>query len=137
MDSSFIGMFQIAIGVYLLYGGITGKGQMYNDENIKSEMKEKYRKTVRISCNILGLLIVLTGVLDMLHFNVAEDMQPMLNIASYITWGITMAGIITLFILVYRMGDRTKKNRRPGEAPAPRAAFEFDEEEKKDNKSGK
>ena len=40
----------LAMGAYVLFAGITGKGNLYATENIKKGMEEAFRKTMRARC---------------------------------------------------------------------------------------
>lgn len=130
-------LFEVAIGAYLIYGAITGAGQMFRNENIKKGMEQKYRKTMRICSAILGPLMVALGILDYLSM---KSPSPLLTTAVYVLWGVTFVGIVLLFVITLRMTDRTKaKQQQHGGATkgAPRSAFEFDEEETKPQANNK
>ena len=131
MDNMFV-IFEVGLGVYILYGAIMKTGQMFKNENIKKGMEEKYRNMMRTLSFILGPLMIATGVVDYLNIRSGNGSW---NIPLGILWGLTFVGVILLFVFTLRMTDRSKKQEsagRPrGEKPAPRAAFEFDEEEKK------
>ncbi len=131
MDNMFV-IFEVGLGVYILYGAVMKTGQMFKNENIKKGMEEQYRNMVRLFSFILGPLMIALGVVDYLN---ASSGNGSWNIPLIILWGLTLVGIVLLFVFTLRMTDRSKKNQsagRPrGEKPAPRAAFEFDEEEKK------
>lgn len=131
MDNMFV-IFEVGLGVYILYGAVMKSGQMFKNENIKKGMEEKYRHLVRLFSFILGPLMIALGVVDYLN---ASSGNGGWTIPLYILWGLTLVGIVLLFVVTLRMTDRSKNSQsagRPrGEKPAPRAAFEFDEEEKK------
>lgn len=131
MDNMFV-IFEVGLGVYILYGAIMKSGQMFKNENIKKGMEEQYRKLIRLFSFILGPLMVALGVVD--YFNIRSGNGGW-NIPLIVLWGLTFIGMVFLFVFALRMTDRSKKQQsagRPrGEKPAPRAAFEFDEEEKK------
>lgn len=130
MDNMFV-IFEVGLGVYVLYGAIMKSGQMFKNENIKKGMEEQYRNMIRTFSFILGPLMIALGVVDYLNVNSGNGGWA---IPLYILWGLTFLGFMLLFVFTLRMTDRSKKQsagRPNGEKPAPRAAFEFDEEEKK------
>lgn len=131
MDNMFV-IFEVGLGVYILYGAIMKSGQMFKNENIKKGMEEQYRKLIRLFSFILGPLMIATGVVDYLN---TRSGNASWNIPLIVLWGLTFIGMVFLFVFALRMTDRSKKSQSAGksrgEKPAPRAAFEFDEEEKK------
>jgi|GEM_PF-4329945 len=122
-------MFELGLGVYMLYCSITNGGQLFKNENIKQGMEEKYHRLVRLFGFILGPMMVALGVVDYLN---GTRQDPALLTVMYVLWGLTLAGIALLFIFTFRMTDRKKAQAasKPVHS-APRAAFEFDEEDTK------
>ncbi len=131
MDNMFA-IFEVGLGVYILYGAVIKPGQMFKNENIKKGMEEQYRKMIRLFSFILGPLMIATGVVDYLNTRSGNGGW---NLPLFILWGLTFIGMVFLFVFALRMTDRSKKSQSAGkprgEKPAPRAAFEFDEEEKR------
>ncbi len=128
----FFGMFQLLLGVYLIYGAITGKGQLYTAQNIKKGMEEKYKKTMRIFSWVLAPLLLTQGVVDLMQGS-GEAYQPALYTVSIVLWVIVMIGVIAMAVCTYRLTDRSRpaQNRNNAQPAIPRAAFEFDEPEAK------
>ena len=123
------GIFEIGVGVYLLYGAISGKGQMFQTENIKKDKVEAYKKAVRRVSFILGPLMVIMGAVDVAY---TANPLPALRIALYTLLGLTFAGVVTLVVIALRMTDRTKKaSDKPEKSSVPNAAFDFDEANEK------
>lgn len=124
-------LFEVGLGAYLLYGALTQKGQMYKNDNIKKGMEEKYRKLMRLFGFTLGPMMLALGVVDYFSANNASLKTLML-----VLWGLTMAGIVLMFVLTLRMTDRAKAKSGSGASArqkgAPRAAFEFEEDTTKD-----
>lgn len=56
----------LAMGAYVLFAGITGKGKLYATENIKKGMEEAFRKTMRKIYLTLGIVMVLNSVFSLL-----------------------------------------------------------------------
>ena len=135
MDSMFV-MFEVGLGVYILYGAVTKSGQMFKNENIKKGMEEQYRHFMRIMSFILGPLMIALGVFDYLNIRSGNGGW---SIPLYVLWGLTLVGIALLFIITLRMTERSKQQQSAGKPngnkPAPHAAFDFDEEEKRPQKS--
>ncbi|MBR0026861.1 MAG: hypothetical protein IJP37_06860 [Clostridia bacterium] len=124
MNTSFLDLFQAAIGVYMLIAAISGKGKIYENEYVKEGCEQKYRKTMRISLFILGPLCMLGAALNL--FKVDES-----GILFPIIWGLTVAGFIVLIVMTARLTDKKKKLAPPTEEGKPRKhpAFDFDEDE--------
>jgi len=142
MSDGFLGIFELFLGVYLLYGAVTAKGQFYKTDNVKKGMEEKYKKTIRLFCVLLGIPMTINGVFGTFVKGPLKDAQlldllDLLTKITFVLWILSFIGVIVLFILVFKMTDRTKAAQPGGSGkPAPRAAFEFDEEEI-NNKPGK
>lgn len=51
----------LGIGLYVLYAGITGKGRMYNVENLKEGMEQKFKSTMRKLYIGLGIVMSLNA----------------------------------------------------------------------------
>lgn len=124
-----LGMFEAALGAYILYCAITGKGQLYKNDKIKKGMEKQYFKSMRNISWALGPAMLITGVVDMSN---ADRQNPVLNIAFGVLMGLTFILIAVMFVMSYRMTDRTKvaQAKQKGEQPLSRAAFEFDEDDK-------
>ncbi len=121
-------LFEVCLGVYLLYCGITGKGKLYTNENIRRGDERKHRKIIRIMSSILGPVMLCMGLLEYLNSRPDTD-WPWLVLPSM--WLIVVVIIIIWFILVYRVTDHHRKRTRPkgSTMKAPEGAFDFDEEE--------
>lgn len=128
----FFNVFEIAIGVYLLYCAATGKGKYYENPYCKVPY-EKYVKIMRILALIVGVFIMVSPILQL-----AGLIEPNSTV-SWIFWWLSMAGIVGMFVANIRMTDREKakaaqsgaaKQNASGPAHDPlRAAFVFDDEE--------
>lgn len=137
--SGFLNIFELFLGVYMLYGAVTAKGQFYKTDNVKKGMEEKYKKIIRLFCVLLGIPMTIIGAFGTFIKGAMTDMAllELLNKVIFALWILSFIGVIILFVLVFRMTDRTKTSKPGGSGkPAPRAAFEFDEEEI-NNKPGK
>ncbi len=123
-------IFEIAIGVYLLYCGITGKGKYYENQYCKVPV-EQYVKIMRVFALVVGVLILVSPTLQLLH---------VIEASSWIAWAlwfVNMIGIIGMLIANVRMTDRAKAKAAQNGAKSAaeessdplRAAFVFDEED--------
>lgn len=122
------GVFEIGVGVYLLYGAFTGKGQMYQTDNIKKDKVDEYKKAVRLMCFILGPMLAALGAVDTIN---AQNPSSILRIISIVLMVLTFIGVAVLFVIAFRMTDRSKPAKaKKGHESAPAAAFEFDDEDK-------
>ena len=101
MSDSFFSMFQALIGAYLLYCGITGKGQAYKADNIKEDQQPRFLKFMRLFCLIMGPLALISALFEYL---VAQT--PSLIIGVYISYGLFAAGIIYAIVVTARMTNR-------------------------------
>lgn len=125
----FFNYFEIILGIYLLYAAITGKGKYYENPYTKVP-REQYVKVMRILALIVGVMIMISPALQLL--GVLQPNSPV----SWVLWGVTMLGIITMLVANVKMTDRAKAKaaqsgqRVPTENnPDPlRAAFVFDDE---------
>ena len=138
MSDGFLGIFELFLGVYMFYGAATAKGQFYKTDNVKKGMEEKYKKTIRLFCIILGIPMTFNGAFGTFIKGVMKDeaLRELLTKVTFGLWIFSFIGVIILFILVFRMTDRTKVDRPGSGKPALSSAFEFDEEEI-NNKPGK
>ncbi len=104
MSDSFFSMFQALIGAYLLYCGITGKGQAYRADNIKEDQRPKFERFMRIFCLVMGPIALLGALFEYL---VAQT--PSLIIGVYISYGLFAAGIIYAIVATAKMAQRTAR----------------------------
>ncbi len=104
MSDSFFTMFQALIGVYLLYCGITGKGQAYKADNIKEDQKPKFLKFMRLFCLVMGPLMLILALLEYL-----SAQTPSLVIGVYIAYGLFGAGVVYALIVTAKMADRATR----------------------------
>lgn len=127
----FFNIFELAIGAYLLYAAISGKGKYYENEYCKVP-REQYVKVMRIFALAVGLLIMVAPVLQLT--GLMSETSPW----SWVLWGINMLGIVGMLIANIKMTDREKAKsaqnapaaKKPSEDPL-RAAFVFDDEDAK------
>lgn len=135
MENMF-GMFELLIGGYVLVQAISGKGKLFQSENIKEGKEKQYKTILRALSFLLGPLMLATGVIDIYSAsgNAQSPVMRTLFTALFIASGVLIAA---MFAVSIAMTDRSKARENRASAgsagsarpSAPRAAFEFDEEE--------
>ncbi|MDL2234975.1 hypothetical protein LJC07_02335 [Christensenellaceae bacterium OttesenSCG-928-L17] len=121
--------FQALIGAYLLYCAITGKGKLYENDNVKEGMEQTYKKRMRQFAWALGPLMIAQCVLDW-QGGVQENAA--MTTAGHVVFGLVIVGVVAMLVISARMTDRTKaKTAATGTAEAGKkhAAFDFDNDE--------
>lgn len=135
---NFFNLFEIVLGLYLLYAAVTGKGKYYENEYCKVP-REQYVKVMRILAAIVGVLIMVAPVLQLAGV-MAEN-----SVWSWVLWGINMVGIGCMLVANIKMTDREKAKaaqNAPAAAKGPahdplRAAFVFDDEDEEKSEESK
>ena len=119
-----------AIGLYLLFAGIVGRGKLYESEFVKEGKEEKRKLIIRVSCLVIGVLMVANFVVRLLNgYN-----KDSLNTVNTV---LLIAMIVAFFVAMAFLRPCTDQNKkmeaRAGIGGAGRknssAAFEFDEDE--------
>lgn len=155
----FFSVIMLAMSLYVLVGGIVGKGKLFQIEGLKKGKEQQAKTTLRIIYVITGLFMSLNTCLSYLRDKmygyspeagvmVRTDYLPklnlsykLLNVGSFVMLGITMAGVVAMFVAINRFVDReaaraaqekaaAAKNGRKA-APGsvfPQDAFEFEDE---------
>ncbi|MDO4492482.1 MAG: hypothetical protein Q4C53_01195 [Clostridia bacterium] len=156
-SGGFFSLIMLAMSVYVLIGGITGKGKLFAIENIKEGKEEQAKKTLRIIYAVTGLFMALNTAVGYLRDKmygysveaqafVRTDFLPnvnigykVLNVTSLVMLVITMAGVVAMFVSVNKFVDKNAARQQQGKgssggnAPGsifPKGAFDFDEEDK-------
>ena len=57
----------IAIGTYLLYAGISGKGNVYQNNRLPEEVQGEAKKLLRVITLILGAILFVSGIFEAFH----------------------------------------------------------------------
>lgn len=114
--------FMIGTGVYLLIGAITGKGKIYENQNLKKGQEERYRKILRISLFVLSILSILNGVSTMLNWN---------KYVSLAFFALLMIALAVLMVFTYRMTDRSVQPAAQQPKSRKHPAFDFDDDDEK------
>lgn len=121
---SLLSILYVGAGIYMLVSAITGRGSMYKNENIKEGKEMVFKKTIRVCMGAVGSLLLVMGVLDLVSVR--------LGIWETIIWLVGIAILVFMMIFTNRMTDKEKFKSSLSRKPDISAAFEFDEEEKKD-----
>ena len=116
------------IGLYLLYSAISGRGRIFDAEFVKEGMEAKHKKAMRISCLAAAVIMIAAGVVS------ALDGFGKLQIVSMILFGLLCAVFVAAIIWTGKYVDKNAKReaqQQPGGGVprAPKAAFEFDDDE--------
>lgn len=127
-----VGIFDIllcAIGLYLLFAGIVGKGKLYDSEFVKEGMEQKRRTIIRVTCLVVGILMVASFLIKLL------DGYGEYGILSTIIFFVMLAVFIVALLLLRGCTDQKAKYEAQSSPMGARrkqatsAAFEFDESE--------
>lgn len=116
------------IGLYLLYSAISGRGRIFDAEFVKEGMEAKHKKAMRISCLAAAVIMIAAGVVS------ALDGFGKLQTVSMILFGLLCAVFVAAIIWTGKYVDKNAKReaqQQPGGGTlrAPKAAFEFDDDE--------
>lgn len=116
------------IGLYLLYSAISGRGRIFDAEFVKEGMEAKHKKAMRISCLAAAVIMIAAGVVS------ALDGFGKLQTVSMILFGFLCAVFVAAIIWTGKYVDKNAKReaqQQPGGGTlrAPKAAFEFDDDE--------
>lgn len=131
-DAGFFSIFQIVIGAYLIYAAITGKGKLYENDNLKESIsREKYVKKMRLYALVTGIVMLAGAVLE--YTGIVSPVSPL----GWVIWGAGFLCILVMAVYSAKCTDReaaAKADNRPGrttvsDAARLKAAFEFDDEE--------
>lgn len=146
----------MAMAVYILIGGISGKGKLLKADNIKEGKEEEFRKYSRIVYIVLGCVMLIhsatTSVQNLLYVYDPESQSivaatdsglanaisyDLLRVISIIFFALTIIALIVLIVLMRKYTDKEKakqkasgtQNERQKGHILPVDAFDFDEEE--------
>lgn len=116
------------IGLYLLYSAISGRGRIFDAEFVKEGMEAKHKKAMRISCLVAAVIMIAAGVVS------ALDGFGKLQTVSMVLFGLLCAVFVAAIIWTGKYVDKNAKReaqQQPGGGVprAPKAAFEFDDDE--------
>lgn len=116
------------IGLYLLYSAISGRGRIFDAEFVKEGMEAKHKKAMRISCLAAAVIMIAAGVVS------ALDGFGKLQTVSMVLFGLLCAVFVAAIIWTGKYVDKNAKReaqQQPGGGVprAPKAAFEFDDDE--------
>ncbi|MEL7609758.1 MAG: hypothetical protein AAGU74_09660 [Bacillota bacterium] len=125
MDTSFLDLFQLLIGIYLGYCALFNKGKIYENANVKEGKEKEYRKVMRVMLLILSPIIIAVGVLGLSGFNKTYGYT-----LSTVLWVLSLVCFGVLMFLTVRLTDRTKaKAQSGGSGPKKHPGFDFDDED--------
>ena len=130
-------MFELFIGIYLIYAAIKGEGKLYENEYLNCS-REEYVKGMRILALITGLLMLASSGLELL--NVVDPVSAL----GIILWVMTFICIVLMMVNSVKKTDRaaakagkSTAQSHPEKPHDPlRAAFVFDDEEDEEQAQG-
>lgn len=122
----FTDIFAVAVGVYVIVTAIRGSGALINDEFIKEDKKELFKKLSRILSVAAGLMFIASAVLGV-FFSYCD----WVFMTRYILFGVGILCLLALLIMNSIFTDKEKRDKaqqtaRTGGGNASKAAFEFD-----------
>lgn len=128
-------MFELFIGVYLIYAAIKGDGKLYENEYLNCS-REEYIKGMRKLAVITGVLMIASALLELVGV-----VDPV-SVTGLILWAVSFASIIVMMVYSVKKTDREAaragkptSQSHPEKAHDPlRAAFVFDEEDEEEQK---
>lgn len=116
-----------AMGLYLLYSAIVGKGKLFQNDFIKEGMEQKHKTIVRITSLVIGILMIATVAIALL------DKYGKYRVATLVIFGLVFIAFIISTILLRRCTDQEAKRKAMtdryaggGARKTPAAAFIFD-----------
>ncbi len=158
----------LAMSVYVLYAGATGKGRLYSVENIKEDKQEEFKKFSQRIYIFLGITMILNSGTSILRSYIypadattgAAATTPqidlgvfsfltssVLNIISIVALVVTLGLIVVLIVMMRKFVDKEAQAKaKSGQGSSsscarggcnntlPSSAFEFDDEEKTEQK---
>lgn len=148
MDSSF-SLFDyliLGMGIYVLVAGIRGKGRLYQVENIKEGMVEKFISIMRRLYIGIGAVMTINGLLSVARYTLytlvevtpATDTTaavydwvpkaesgfwsfltiPVIQVLAYICTALSLAGIVFLIVITRKMTDKEAAAKQAAAARA-------------------
>ena len=150
-STSLFDLMLLAISVYVLYAGITGKGRLYTIENIKDGKEAEFKAFIRKLYIVLGILMtvnsgasLLKGVFYTYQETVAatdttaavyewvqtKDLGAFsflsamaFDIISWVALAFTLAIIVVLIVFMRKYTDKTKETaKKSGGSSSSKAA---------------
>ena len=119
----------IAIGIYMLYLGITGKGKVYEAEFIKEGKEKKHKLIIRLTCLITALFTIAAGIIP--AFDYYGKYRIISQILFFSAIGIFIASLIITGTMVDKKARKeAQQNQMEGRSTGTsNAAFVFDDDE--------
>lgn len=148
MDSTFslFDYIMLGMGLYVLVAGIRGKGRLYQVENIKEGMVEKFISIMRRLYIAIGSVMTINGLLSIARYSLftlvevtpATDTAaavydwvpkaesgfwsfltiPVIQVLTYICTALSIGGIIVLIVITRKMTDKEAAAKQAAAARA-------------------
>ena len=115
-----------AIGVYVIVSAVRGGGALFNDEFIKEDKKEQFKKLSRLLSIAAGAVFLISAAIS-----ICFSYLDWVKIAKYVCFGIGALCLIGLIVINSLMTDKEKRQKAQqtagtGGGTATIDAFEFD-----------
>lgn len=127
---SLMNIIMLAFGLYALYYGIRGKGNLFNTQTAKEGKEKPVKLIVRTACLIVGVCLGVAGLMPVI------DGYGRYGFVTTILFIACLVIIAAAIALVNAFTDKEKREkaratRQSGgtAVSAPNCAFEFDEDE--------
>lgn len=131
----------LALGVYVIIGGIRGKGRLFTMEFLKEGCEEKFVKTLRAIYIPMGVIMLINGGLSLVRGLYYEQVQltpasegaratfgwalregkdlgafsfmtpEVFNILNYVCMGLVVASVVVLIVFMRKMTDKEAQKR--------------------------
>lgn len=109
MATGFMEIFQLGIGVYVLYAALTNSEKLFEFSGFQFEDEEKVRRTLRALYLAIGSLAALDGLIGMArNYLFASENPPQIALPAFITYDLLMTinwcmlgSVLALIVVVY------------------------------------
>lgn len=119
----------LGIGLYVLYLGIIGKGQVYDAKYVKEGMESNHKAIIRICCLIISICMIAPAIVAACdgygEYKIVKTVFFVIAVVIFI------AGMIATGNMIDKEARKEAEEKRMSghDLKAPRAAFEFDDDE--------
>ena len=145
-------LFKPLAGIYLLvWCALCGKGKLLKNEYLKCD-ETIFRRNMRLICAAAGVLLLLSGIIDILGGIAPGVFIEPTSVAAWIIWALGLVALIGIMVYSVMMTDREAMRKADEEAARnggsdsrsaygrssrnvqprmPSSAFDFDDKEDK------
>ena len=135
-------LFKPVAGLYLLiWCAILGKGKLLRHEHLKCS-EEVFRRNMRILCAVSGVILIFSGVVDIIGDIAPGAFIDPASVLGWIIWGVGLAALISVMVYSIVMTDHSAARKAQKEAAEkeqaaarsvkfPSSAFDFEDDKRK------